>query len=534
MSIMTASTIMLSSPRKTTRKTDGLMIDDDLWSSIRVLHLRKGRSRSWISKELGISRNTVSKYLATDEPPAYKLSEPRGRPVSNEWEEHVRLMLKEDQDAPRKQHHTARRVFDRLVLEHGYTGSLRTVQYMVSGIKGSNWKSSFIPLMFEPGKDAQVDYGEAYVILDGQKIKLYGFEMRLNYSRHKFQMYFPSPNMESFLEGHARAFEFFGGVPERISYDNLSLAVVTVGKGKERTLTKSFKQLKGYYAFEANFCMPGKEGAHEKGGVEGGIGYSRRNWMVPMPKVATVEELNSYLLKKCEGDMSRVVDGQRQPIGDAFREEQGRLLALPAVAFDTGVRKGGCFVDGYQTVIFDNNRYSVPLKFVGKPMWLRAYWDRVQIGSRSEVIAEHVRHVGEDDYMLKPEHYFELLERRPNAVPYARPLLQAQWPEEYWSSYRQMKSELGSSRAGRDFVGILRLHSQFGEEATTKAIVEARKAGALNADVIRQILSRDNYERRVVEPLDISERPELAVEVTLCDTAQYQKLLGGENEYYAA
>ncbi len=116
---------------------------------------------------------------------------------------------------------------------------------MVSGIKGSNWKSSFIPLMFEPGKDAQVDYGEAYVILDGQKIKLYGFEMRLNYSRHKFQMYFPSPNMESFLEGHARAFEFFGGVPERISYDNLSLAVVTVGKGKERTLTKSFKQLKG-------------------------------------------------------------------------------------------------------------------------------------------------------------------------------------------------------------------------------------------------------------------------------------------------
>ncbi len=438
------------------------MINDDLWNSIRILHLRGGKSKSWIAKELGLSRNTVAKYLMNAEPPAYKLSKPRGKPVSKEWEEHVRSMLKEDQDAPRKQHHTAKRVFERLVQEHEYSGSLRTVQYLVADVKEKGSKNSFIPLMFEPGKDAQVDYGEASVVLEGQTIKLYGFEMRLNYSRHKFQMYFPTPNMESFLEGHVRAFQFFGGVPERISYDNLSLAVVAIGKGKARKLTKSFKQLMGYYAFEANFCMPGKEGAHEKGGVEGGIGYSRRNWMVPMPKVATIDELNGYIVTRCGSDMDRVVDGQRQSISAMFNDERVHLLALPAVAFDAGVKKGSCIADGYQTIIFDNNRYSVPLKHVGKPVWIRAYWDRIQVGSGSEEVALHNRPVGHEEYVLKPEHYFDLLERRPNAIPYARPLLQVDWPSEYWEAYRQMKNDLGASRAGRDFVGILRLNSQFG------------------------------------------------------------------------
>jgi transposase len=510
------------------------MIDDDLWHSIRVLYFRKGKSKSWIAKELGLSRNTVKKYIASDDPPAYRLCKPRGRPVSNEWEEHVRSMLEQDQDAPRKQHHTAQRVFDRLVHEHGYDGGLRTVQYMVANIRQKH-RDTFVPLQFEPGKDAQVDYGEAYAVIDGQRTKLHGFEMRLNYSRHKFQMYFPSPNMESFMEGQVRAFEFFGCVPERISYDNLTLAVVSVGKGKERKLTKSFKQLMGHYAFQANFCTPGESGAHEKGGVENGIGYSRRNWMVPMPKVSTIGELNSYLLQKCLDDMGRTVHGQKQSIAIAFELERSKLMPLPAGSFDPGVRKSGSIVDGYQTITFDNNRYSVPLEYVGKPLWFRAYWNRILIGCKSEVIAEHARDHGEDQYVLKPEHYFDLLERRPQAVQFARPLLQVEWPKEYWRFFETIKSAHGASDAGRQFVRLLRLHSQHGEQVTTRALQEAATAGACNVEVVMQIIDREKYERRVSDPIDVSDRPELNVTVVLAETAQYQQLIqGGGNEHCAA
>lgn len=451
------------------------------------------------------------------------------------WEEHVRLILAEDQDAPRKQHHTAGRIYRRLVDEFGYTGSERTVRKMVAEHRNSVAKNAFIPLMFEPGRDAQVDYGESYAYLAGTLTKLYGFEMRLNYSRKKFLMFFRSPNMESFLEGHVRAFQLFGGTPERISYDNLSLAVVHVGKGRNRKLTKSFKQLSGYYAFSPNFCTPGKQGAHEKGGVESSIGFSRRNWMVPVPRFETLEELNQYVLDRCIADGARTVAGQSQTIDEAFRIEEVALLRLPTSPFDTGIRRGGSCVDNYQTIAFDKNRYSVPTKFIGKPLWFKSYWDKVQIGTGSEVVATHPRSYAEDEYVLEPEHYLDLLERRPQAVAYARPLLQREWPREYWDFFKAVRTQFGPSQAGRDFVRILRCHAQFGQARTTTAIVEASDAGALSADVVIQILDRDKYRSTLVEPLDVSIHPELAkVSVALADTSTYQQLLGGANEQCVA
>ena len=264
------------------------MIDDDTWVSMRLLHLRQGKSKSWIARELGVSRNTVAKYLVTPEAPKYRESGPRGRPIFDKWEEHVRKILEDDRNAPVKQKHTANRVYQRLVDEYGFAGSPRTIRHMVAEIKNKPARSASLPLVFEPGKDAQIDFGESYIDLDGQRTKIYVFEMRLNYSRKKFVTAVIAANMESFVDAHVQAFEFFGGVPERLSYDNLKLAVVKVGSGKERTLTKKFKELSGFYSFESNFCKPGIESAHEKGGVEGGIGFSRRNWLVPVPKVETI------------------------------------------------------------------------------------------------------------------------------------------------------------------------------------------------------------------------------------------------------
>lgn len=421
------------------------MLDQDTWMSIRQLYLRKGKSKSWLAREFGISRNTVAKYLKEADPPRYRGAPRRTRPIFDKWEERVRYFLTEDQNAPRKQKHTAKRVFDRLVSENGFTGSERSVRRMVSEIRNKPARSTFLPLQFEPGKDAQVDFGESYVDIQGERTKIYCFEMRLNYSRNKFVMAVLAQNMETFLECHVKAFEFFGGVPSRLSYDNLGLAVIRVGKGKKRELTKKFKDLMGFYAFEVNFCTPGIEGAHEKGGVESGIGFSRRNWMVPVPKVSSVEEMNQYLLARCRQDNERTVRGQKVSIKEAFAVEQPLLLQLPERRFDSGVVRSNVFSDSYQTVIHESNRYSIPAKFIGKSITVKAYMNKIVLISGGNVIAEHPRKYESECYSLMPEHYLEQLERKPNAIPYARPMLQAGWPTGYWDYYKRLVRSRGSS-----------------------------------------------------------------------------------------
>lgn len=536
LSSFTFTPIMEGPPRPGPRKTTARMIDQDVWASIRLLHLRQGKSKSWIARELGISRNTVAKYLKDCDAPKYRVTQPRGKPVSDKWKEHARKILQDDRNAPRKQKHTAKRIYERLVAEHQFTGSYRTVRTMVADIKNRPGGKLGLPLQYDPGKDAQVDFGESYADIAGVRTKLQVFEMRLNYSRKKFVMAVVSANMESFMEAHVRAFEFFGGIPERLTYDNLGLAVVHVGRGKDRTLTKKFKELKGFYAFQTNFCTVGLEGAHEKGGVEGGIGYSRRNWLVPVPKVESLEELNAILERRCIADGERTVAGEPETIDDAFVRDKAALLALPERRFDAGTARGGAIPDSYQTVIYESNRYSVPHKYVGKPLRVRAYMDKLVIAIGAEVVAEHSRVYEKHCYILSPEHYLDQLERKPNAVPYARPLLQTEWPEGYWSFYKRLVEEKGSSDGGRDFVRILRCHMQHGAMLTAQAIQECASLGRISADAVLQVVGQVKFAKSVqVEPLSMEAHPSLReYSVQLQETNQYQILIGGSNEYSLA
>ena len=352
--------------------------------------------------------------------------------------------------------------------------------------------------------------------------------MRLNYSRKKFAMYFLSPDKEAFLEGHVRAFEYFGGVVERLSYDNLGLAVAHIAEGKNRILTKEFKELKGFYAFKTNFCKPGKEGAHEKGGVESGIGFSRRNWMVPVPQFESLDELNSYILAKCHQDEARQVHGESQTIGEAWEQEKPLLLPLPANPFDPGVRSG-CIVDNYCTVALKNNHYSVPAKFVGRSVSIRSYWNRVVISDGVNVLANHVRSYGKDEYLLSPEHYLDLLEKRPHAVPYARPLLAYDWPAGYWDCYQEMVSMIGPGPAGRDFIRLLRCHVKYGGALVSEALSEARALDISNVDVIIATIDQKRFKETAPELCDLSDHPALLnCKVTMFpEPAQYDALRNG-------
>jgi transposase len=462
----------------------------------------------WISREFGIARKTVSKYLEQPDAPKYSLSTVRPKPVTGPWFNEIEKILETDKTAPRKQRHTAKRIFDRLV-EMGYEGSERSIRQLVAQIKNKPAAAACVPLVFQPGKDAQVDFGESYVKLAGEQVKVHGFEMRLNFSRKKFVVCFQTTDKEAFLEGHVRAFEYLQGVVQRISYDNLSAAVAQVGKGKSRELTKEFNELKGYYNFKTNFCKPGIEGAHEKGGVENGVGFARRNWMVPVPEFDSLEDLNAYLLDKCRADDTRTVSGQRETIADAWRQELAVLLPLPAKPFDPAVQHNG-IVDSYCTIPFKNNHYSVPPQHVGKVLTIRSYWNRIEIGTGIEKIAKHPRCYGKDEYVLLPEHYLDLLEKRPHAIPYARPLVEYDWPPGYWDFYQTMVASVGPGQAGRDFIRLLRCHVKYGEELVSAILGRLLESGSCNTDILIAALDRELFKPTASEPIDLSTHPALA------------------------
>jgi transposase len=251
-------------------------------------------SKREIARRLGISRNTVKRYCEGERVP-WERSEPERRPrvITEEVIEFVRRCLEEDKTAPRKQRHTSHRIFRRLQEELGYRGAESTIRRLVGQLRPS-LRNVYIPLWFEPGEAAQVDWGEVIICLNGEKVKAYLFCMRLCHSAMPFVMAFPSQRREAFIEGHISAFEFFGGVPRRLIYDNLRTAVKEGwGKGV-REEQKDFLALKAHYAFSADFCNPGA--AHEKGLVENLVGWVRRNFLTPVPKVESWEELNSILM----------------------------------------------------------------------------------------------------------------------------------------------------------------------------------------------------------------------------------------------
>jgi transposase len=507
--VLTDAAIIVPCPDVDLEKKTRLLDADD-WTAMRWLHFREEKSGNQIAKEFGHSRKTVQKYLKDPNAPKYKLRQARTQPLREKWREAVQQILEQDKTAPRKQRHTAKRIFDRLVKEKQYDGSLRTITQIVADLKNLPAAGASVPLLFSPGKDAQVDFGESYAKIAGELTKLNGFEMRLSYSRRKFIRFYRSTDREAFLEGHVEAFEHFSGVVERCSYDNLSAAVAHVGEGKQRILTDEFRELKGYYNFQCNFCQPGEKGAHEKGGVESSIGFSRRNWMVPVPEYDTLEQLNEYILGKCREDEERQVKGQDQKIGEAWNEERALLLPLPAKAFDPVV-KHSAVVDNYCTVAFKNNHYSVPPQYVGSPLSINSYCDRIEILTGFEIIAMHQRSYLRDQYILKPEHYLDLLEQRPHAVPYARPLLSHSWPDGYWEFYQSMVIQYGAGDAGRNFIRILRSHLRYGSETVANAINDARELGLANVDLVFACADREHGKRKAPgpEPIELDHHPHL-------------------------
>lgn len=478
------------------------------YERIRHAHIVEGKSIRQIGRWYGYW--TVRKALEQSERQPYQLSQAKAAPMLGAYKEQIEAMLVENERLPRKQRYTSRKIY-RALREAGYQGAESTVRAYVSRRrKGVRWPEVSLPLMFDPGVDAQVDWGEATVILQGEAVVVQLFIMRLCYSRRLFVMAFPTQRQEAFLWGHVQAFAHFGGVPHRISYDNLKVAVQQILEGRNRIEQTDFVRFHSHYLFESRFCTPAQ--GHEKGGVESDVGYSRRNFLVPPPTVADFDELNALLLAACCADDLRLVDRQTQTVGMRWQVEQPRLRPLPAHRFACCVSRE-VTLNGYGQVTFETNRYSAPADKARKHLTLRAYPFIIEVLADNAVIATHRRSYARQQDILDPLHYLTLLLERPGAFEHALPLREwrATWPPAYerlLDTLRQQQPP--ESAAIRTFVQILALHQHYALAVMQRAIEQAVQEKLTTPAGVRFCLNRLLDPTPTLAPIDLAERPALA------------------------
>jgi transposase len=496
---------------------------------IRRAHYVEEKGLRQIARELGHSRKTIRKALASAEPEKYQLKEPRPAPVLGPYKTRIGELLAENETLPPKQRYTWRKIGE-IIEAEGYQGcgsNLRT--YIAQCRKEKRRPAVYLPLEFDPGTDAQVDWGEAVVIMNDERVTVQLFVMRLCYSRRTFAMAFPNQRQEAFFEGHVYAFQHLGGIPHRLTYDNLKAAVYKVLTGKNRQEQESFVVFRSHYLFESHFCTPGA--GHEKGGVEHGVGYVRRNFLVPLPRVASFEELNAHLLRECLKDDQRQVAGQSVPIREAWEQERGLLRPLPAQDFAC-CQTLPVTLTPYSQVVVDTNRYSVPVDQAAAHLIAKVYTFRVEIfrPGESQPIACHPRCYGHKQDVFDPLHYLPLLEQRPGAFKHAKPLRRwrTSWPPSYERLLAELQAQWPDGRGIREFVRVLKLHRTYPAELVAQAVDQALAHHCAHADGVELCL------RQLVNPtlawpsLDLSDHPRLVtVGSQPCDLTCYDQLLEG-------
>ncbi|MGH7866819.1 MAG: IS21 family transposase [Candidatus Dormibacteraceae bacterium] len=499
--------------------------DMDRWTEIRKKILVEGVSKRQVMEEEGIHWETLQKILAHSQPPGYRMGKQRPQPKIGSFLGRIEQILEDDKHVHKKQHHTAKRIFERLRKEDGYTGGYTQVKKAVRGMKQRR-SEVFVPLTHRPG-EAQVDFGHALVKLNGVLVKRPFFVMALPYSDAFFVQMFERESTEFVWEGHIRAFEYFGGVPWRISYDNAKTLVSKIAGVHKREITRSFQQLESHYLFDHHFCTIRR--GNEKGIVEGGVKYVRLNFMVPVPQVGSLEELNEKLLVNCREDMERKLRGKYATKAKLLEEEKPHFRPLPATAFDACLKQSTT-ATSLSLVRFDTNDYSVPSEYAHHPVVVKGYMDRVDIFHREKLIAAHSRLWIKEGVTFNPVHYLAVLEGKPGALDHARPLEDWQLHESFTTLRRRMESKEKFHGDGtREYIKTLRLLEKHSMGKLTWAVKKAAQMEIYTRDAVAQLLyPQENFR---LTTFSLAGREHLRrVQVARTDLSAYRELMavGGE------
>jgi len=490
----------------------------EIYGRVRRAVRVEGRSQRAVAREFGLSRETVRKMLEFAVPPGYRRQQPVRRPKLGPWLSVIDAILEEDKQRPAKQQHTAKRIFDRLREEHQFTGGYTIVKDYVrrEQLRG---REMFVPLTHAPG-EAQADFGEALVVIAGVEQKAHYLAMDLPHSDDCFVVAFPAETTEAFLEGHVQAFAYFDGVPTRILYDNTKIAVARILGGEERQRTRAFSELQSYYLFADKFGRPAK--GNDKGKVEGIVGYSRRNFMVPIPRARSWEELNAQLAERCRMRRERRLRGHQETIGERFERDRAVMLPLPAAPYEA-CEKISARVSSVSLVRYRTNDYSVPTEYGHRQVWAKGYVHEVVIACGSQIIAKHQRSYERETVVFDPLHYLALLEQKTRALDQAAPLVGWQLPECFAELRRLLEARL-KKHGSREYVQVLRLIENFAVEEVTHAVEQALRLGTISFDAVRHLLLC-RIERRPPR-LDMENYPHLPLaQVHTTQAADYMTLL---------
>jgi transposase len=448
-----------------------------------------------LSRRYRVHRRDVRAALASPVPPSRKTSE-RASPALGPHEETIRQWLRQDLDAPPKQRHTARRVWQRLVVERGADVGESTVRAFVARARaelalerGHAQGQVTVPQEHPPAAESEVDFGELAASIAGVVVGLYLFVMRLSCSGRAFAYVYAHQAQEAFFDGHVRAFAWFGGVPGRVRYDNLKPAVTRVLRGRDRDENERFTALRSHYGYDAFFCEPGVEGAHEKGGVEGEVGRFRRNHLVPVPDVGSLGELNALIAGCLAGDDERVITGRRETVGAAFAREAVALGVLPAEPFDPAAVLSAK-ADTKARISVRNALYSVPASLARRRLTVKLHAEHLEVlapGSDA-IVAVHTRSLHKNTQTLELDHYLEILVRKPGALPGATALAQARTTgvftglhDEFW---QRARAKHGDGDGTRALIDVLLLHRRMPAGAVAAGLRAALRAGATDPAVV--------------------------------------------------
>jgi transposase len=454
----------------------------DLYRRVRLACHHQGLSSREVARQFGISRETVGKMLKFSEPPGYRRSAATKRPKLDGFTHIIDGYIEGDKPVPRKQRHTAKRIFERLRDEHGFTGGYTIIKDYVRS-HHQRHKEVFVPLSHAPGH-GQADFGEAQVIIGGVQQKAYFFVLDLPHSDACYVRAYPRAVTEAWLDGHNHAFAFFGAVPQSIVYDNDRCLVARIMRDGVRKRTEAFSGFLSHYLIKDRYGRPGK--GNDKGKVEGMVGYTRRNYMVPIPAFPSFDAFNDYLEKQCLNRQSDVVRPHQKTIGERLKADLDVMQPLPPTPFDACHKQAGR-ATSQALVRYKGNDYSVPVAYAHREVWIRGYVGEVVIGCKAETIARHTRSYDNDDMIFNPLHYLPLIERKIASLDQAAPLEGWELPEDLIKLRHLLEARMG--KAGkREYVQTLRLLESVDMNTLAAATRDAIQLGAIGFDAIKHLV----------------------------------------------
>ena len=466
------------------------MLTVEEYGRIRIAH-RDGLSIRQIARRYGHSRRKIRQVLQESEPRPYTLLKGRPAPRLGPYKALIDATLADDEQAPRKQRHTAAKLYRRLRDEEGYVGGYDQVRRYVAQQRRDH-RETFIPLTHPPGRRLEGDFGHIYVDFPEGRQLVSVLLLTWSYSSFRFAVALPSERTEAILAGMVEGFAFFGCVALEVWWDNPKTVATAILAGRRRQLHRRYEALASHYCFDPRFCMPAR--GNEKSYVENSVYDLQRDWATPVPAVQDLAELNAYLRRCALARLDHRMAGKTQTVGELFAQDKQAALALPAHPFDPFV-PASAKVDKYQTVRFDTNRYSVPRRWAFATVTVKAYVDRIEVVSAESVIASHRRSYARGEWIIEPRHYLAILGRRPAALDHSFVFDRWVLPACFARVREEFEQRHGPMAGARQYVRILQLLAEYPLRVVQEAIEHSRSQATINADQIIATTHRLNDRR---------------------------------------